>query len=95
MRLAGQMLQQTDLSTNIGSNQHVLPDQEKPTLSQLGLTKNESITYGIISHLITFAISRIRLLPYLHHKVNNPNRKYSISLIKRICLYRYRKTCIG
>lgn len=48
MRLAGQILQQTDLSTNIGSNQHVLPDK-KPRLSDLGISKNESSTYQKIA----------------------------------------------
>lgn len=50
MRLAGQMLQQTDMSSNIGSNQHVLPE-DKPTLSQLGISKNESSTYQKIASI--------------------------------------------
>ena len=57
MRLAGQMLQQTELNEGqklIGSDvggHSQLPPSEKPTLSDLGLTKNESSTYQKIASI--------------------------------------------
>lgn len=51
MRLAGQMLQQTEISSNYGGinvGKEEVPTL-KPTLTDLGLTKNESSTYQKIA----------------------------------------------
>ena len=59
MRLAGQILKDTELNEGVrgqlkgrdssGSHKELPPEDEKPTLSELGISKNESSTYQKIA----------------------------------------------